>query len=105
MKRLNLEGEKKVSSKSKSIIKLVASVVFVALVLEIWVVNSLSTYGNRLAEIKKSEQELIMENQILENQVASYGSLRNIEDESRALGFSASLKFDYIKPAALASTI
>lgn len=67
------------------------------ILIEIWINNTLITYGAKMEKISILEKALRMENQILENEVAKKTSLKMIATESAKLGFSASEKVEYIR--------
>ena len=78
------------------------------LVLAIWVTMTMTyiiyigissrfiTYGEQLDRLEKRQKQLIMENMILENEIASASALRHISVKARELGFGEP-KIMYIK--------
>lgn len=72
-------------------------------ILEIWMVNRLSTDGQKIAEIKAAEARLELENQVLENTIAENSSITALEQKMAPLGFDTSKNFIYIKPLEVAS--
>ena len=67
------------------------------IIAEIWINNSLITYGVKMEKISVLEKNLRMENQILQNEIAKKTSLVNVATESAKLGFSSSEKVEYIR--------
>ncbi len=51
----------------KKILIVVCLIVIPVVVLEIWSVNRLATYGVQISELERSKDRLKLENQILEN--------------------------------------
>lgn len=96
--------ENKFSSfKLTKIIKVCCFIFVAIVVLEIWAVNRLSTYGYKIQEIEQAEVALNLENQILENKISQQSSLINIENKASDLGFATISKIDYLKTPSLAS--
>lgn len=73
------------------------------IILEIWVVNRLSTYGEQINKVEQTKADLFLENQILESQLFRLVSLRVIEGESAKLGFEKAAHIEFIKSLDLAS--
>lgn len=71
-------------------------------ILEIWIVNRLSTYGDQISNLEQREVSLKLENQILENQIAEKSSLLEIEKLSKSIGFNSNKNIEYIKADNLA---
>ncbi|OGE31988.1 hypothetical protein A2631_02625 [Candidatus Daviesbacteria bacterium RIFCSPHIGHO2_01_FULL_44_29] len=72
-------------------------------VVEIWALNRLSTFGEQITRFEKTSNDLQLENQILQNRIASLSSLREIQNRSLLLGFRAVHLVDYFKPSDVAS--
>lgn len=90
----NTEEKRKISG------KIILPVIFVfvfLLIVEIWVNNTLVTYGDKLQNISNLEKTLKMENQILQTEVSSQASLNDIASESAKLGFSLPENIEYIR--------
>ncbi|OGE36979.1 hypothetical protein A3B45_00100 [Candidatus Daviesbacteria bacterium RIFCSPLOWO2_01_FULL_39_12] len=66
-------------------------------ILEIWIQNNMVLYGGKLEKISKLEESLEMENQLLENQIATQSSLTSLASKSAELGFSKVEKIQYIR--------
>lgn len=66
-------------------------------ILEIWVNNTVVTYGEKFESISNLERVLSMENQILENEIAGSVSLRSLASKSAELGFSKAESIQYIR--------
>ena len=101
-RRLSKEGN---ASHVSRIIKLLFIVFLVILMLEIWVVNRLTTYGNKIQELKLTRASLELENQILENQIAQISSMLTTETKASLLGFESIKNIEYIKTPNLASAL
>ena len=79
------------------LIKIALCLLVLVFILEIWMVNRLSTYGKQIQNIKEAQSELILENQILENSIAQNMSLKKIETEAQNFGFLGIKDLEYIK--------
>ncbi|MBI3103808.1 hypothetical protein HYZ05_02625 [Candidatus Daviesbacteria bacterium] len=66
-------------------------------VLEIWVNNTVVTYGEKFESMSQLERVLEMENQILENEIAKGGSLNSLASKSAELGFLRVESIQYIR--------
>lgn len=86
------------------IVKIMGVFLIIVFILEIWMVNRLSTYGTKIEQLQEAEVNLKLENQILENQIAQNSSLAQIEERSSLLGFGNTKNLEYIKSPALASS-
>lgn len=62
---------------SKKMLFLLIAVVFSLCLLEIWLVNRLSTYGEQISKMQHASQVLSMENQILKNEIDKKTSLNS----------------------------
>ena len=89
MKRIKQEEDNRPQRKIAKILKIGGIVFVIVLVLEIWMVNSLSTYGSKIEEMKIAQAKLELENRVLENQVARDASLTSLETKANELGFSS----------------
>lgn len=95
IKKFEPEEPKKGFSK-----KYVALTVFGLLlltVIEIWVNNTMVTYGEKFENMSSLQKNLTMENQILENEIAKKTSLQSIASKSAELGFSKVESIQYIR--------
>lgn len=82
---------------SKKIIFITGISMVFLIIVEIWINNTLITYGSKMESISVSEKALKMENKILENELAKKTSLMNVATESAKLGFSQSVNVKYIR--------
>mgnify|MGYP001562751220 CR=1 FL=1 len=64
---------------------------------EIWIVNRLSTYGNKIYELKQAQADLELQNQVLANSIAKASSLAQLEQKATLLGFNNINQIEYIK--------
>lgn len=83
-------------------VKLIIVVMVVALFVEVWAVNRLSTSGAKINELKRQQAALQLQNQVLEDKVAQSASLRTIASQSGNLGFGSIKNIEYIKAEAIA---
>lgn len=102
MKRLNITLHQQ-SSKTIRILRVGALILLVLLILEIWIMNRASIYGNKLGELQLIKANLTIENQLLENQITQNSSLKTIEEKAQSLGFTNIKSLDYIRSTSLAS--
>jgi len=83
--------------KLTKLIKIAGAVFLLIFLLEIWIGNQLSVYGNKIAELKQAKANLTLENQILENTIAQNSSLSYIEKKAQEFGFENIKNLEYIK--------
>ncbi len=88
------ENQKKFS---KKYIILTALSLFTLTLIEIWVSNTMIAYGEKFEKLSALENNLKMENQVLENEIAKNAALVNIASKSAQLGFSSSQSILYIR--------
>lgn len=72
-------------------------------ILEIWLVNRLASFGQRMHQLMLAQARLELENQLLENQLASKTSLNYLSLRSEQLGFVRGKDIQYLKPSPVAS--
>lgn len=65
--------------------------------IEIWVNNTVASSGQKYEDIFNLQQKLVLENIVLENEIAKEASLINIATVSAQLGFSKAKTAVYIK--------
>ena len=65
--------------------------------LEIWAFNINIDAGRKFAELEARQKDLVMDNIILENKIASASALRHISIKAKELGFGQPEKVMYIK--------
>lgn len=106
MKKILLEQDNKKNSLSEKLDKhpkvskyIIFGMVFflITFSLEIWIVNRLSTYGDKIQELKIAEAKLELENQIIANSIAKDSSMVTLEKKATELGFSSINQIEYIK--------
>lgn len=95
IKKFEPEEIKKGFSK-KYIALTVAGLLFLTIV-EIWVNNTVVTFGEKFESISRMDRVLSMENQILENEIAKNASLNSLASKSAELGFSRQESIQYIR--------
>lgn len=82
---------------SKKLAASVAACLFVLTLVQIWVSNTVVSYGEKFEKLSYLEQTLKMENQILENEIAKRASLTNLATKSAELGFYKQDSIQYIR--------
>lgn len=103
MKLRKLGAENESNKKIVKAVKIVAVVFLVVFFIEIWVSTRLSTYGNKIQDLKVAKAGLELENQVLENEIAEKTSLLSIEFQANIYGFDTAKNLEYVKPLNLAS--
>lgn len=73
-----------------------------AVILEIWLTNRLSTYGEEIAKIEQASTNLEVENQILMNQADQKSSLVEIKNQAAKLGFETMHNVQYLQGVSVA---
>lgn len=91
------EPEEKKSIYSKKYGVLIGLVLFVLTIVQIWTSNTIVTYGERYDNLSKLSKSLLMENQVLENEIAKEAAITNIALGAARLGFSKSESIQYIR--------
>lgn len=75
-----------------------AGVLILALVIvEIWVVHTLSSFGVKIKKIEELQNNLELENEILENEISRGSSLNKIASSSASYGLEKPKKVQYIR--------
>ena len=64
---------------------------------EIWVINRLSTYGDKIYQLQQAEASVELENQVLANSIAEASSMAALEQKAVLLGFNTINQIEYIK--------
>ncbi len=82
--------------RKKIIVVLILLLVALSLV-EIWVVNRLSTYGEQISKLEETKMSILLENQVLQNQIDEISSLNNVEDLVKDYGFEKVKNIEYIR--------
>lgn len=84
-------------TKSKKYIYLACLGLLLLGVLEIWINNTLVTFGAKYEKITMLQEELMLENQLLEEDLAIELSLVNIATKSVGLGFLKPKDVKYLR--------
>lgn len=92
------------SSLKKKILIVLGFSIIVLIISEIWVVNHLATYGEKISKIEQTKQNLVTENMILEKQLAEKSALIKVESNAKKMGFNSNKNIEYIKEHNLALT-
>lgn len=87
--------------KKKTLYFLLAVFVVFAVV-EIWAVNRLSSFGDKISSLETTKEQLMLENQILENDIADNASLNRISGLADQTGLKKMSQIEYIKAHNLA---
>lgn len=91
------EPEEQKRGFSKKILSLIVVFIFALTLVEIWVSNTVVTYGEKFEKLSSIRETISLENQILENEIAKHTSLGNIASRSAQLGFSRPESIQYIR--------
>ncbi len=81
--------------KKRLLLTLLIPIIVIA-VLEIWLVNRLSTFGLEISKLEQAAFALETENQLLKNEIDKQSSLISIENKARSLGFEKVKNIEYI---------
>lgn len=77
-------------------IKIGALLLIAGVIIEAWVVNSLSSYGDKLSDLEREKAKLELENQVLKNELASQAALKLVEQRAKSVGFEPIRTLEYI---------
>ena len=91
----NFDQHQKKRISTRYVIFLVAFMGFLV-ILKILVNNIVFSYGEKMEKNQKLQNALILENSILENEIAKALSLQKVASESQMLGFSGPKSIKYI---------
>lgn len=91
------EPEEQKRGFSKKIVSLIVVFIFALTLVEIWVSNTVVTYGEKFEKLSSIRETISLENQILENEIAKHTSLGSISSRSAQLGFSRPESIQYIR--------
>jgi hypothetical protein len=86
----------------KKLIIFCALLLIPLVILEIWSANRLATYGGKISSLGDIKSNLILENQVLENQIADKSSLLEVNQKARDLGLVTAHQTIYLQPQSLA---
>ncbi len=102
--RLELDHQKKFQfhASGRKLVLTLAILITLGAMMQIWVLNRLSTFGEKISQIERNKTSLKMENQILENQIAQYSALQKIKVQASNLGFQTSKNIEYWQADGLA---
>lgn len=87
---------------TRKILFILFLILILGIILEIWIVNRLSTYGEQISKIENGAAGLRIENQVLKNKLDLKSSLKEIEDRAKEMGFEKIKKVNAIQPPDLA---
>ena len=95
-RRINFLGRRK-------LIITLCVVLSLGVLLQIWVMNRMATFGEQLTRIERTKAQLMLENQILENQIAKMSALSTIKVYAANLGFKPISALISVRPPNIAS--
>lgn len=81
----------------KFYVSLTGLFLLILVLVEIWVNNTMISYGEKFERMDTLVNILKMENQLLENEIAKDASLINISSKSAELGFFQPTSIQYIR--------
>lgn len=81
----------------KRFITLGLVIFLVTLFAEIWLVNRLSIYGDKIYQLKQAQAILELENRVLSNSIAMSSSMSVLDKKATQLGFNNIISIEYIK--------
>lgn len=81
---------------SRKILIISFFIFFLVVIFEIWVVNRLSSYGERINFIEKTAAELQMQNQILKNQIDKHSAIATAKQNALKMGFDKAQNIEYL---------
>ena len=91
-------GEKgKFNFKAKKFMMASGALFLALIIIEIWVVHTLSNFGAKEKKIKELQNNLELENKILENDISEQSSLNKIASSSASYGLEKPKKVQYIR--------
>jgi len=94
-KKIELE-EKENNWRSNKALILGGFVLTVLAILQIWANNTLVTYGDKFDKIRQLEASVLLENQVLENDIAKLISLGSVATASNLLGLAEAKSIQYL---------
>lgn len=86
----------------KKVIFSLAVIIVLTVILEIWAVNRLADLGSQITRIEQNKEALLLENQLLENEIATKMSLKDISLKAQNLGYERIVKVEYLEDHNLA---
>jgi hypothetical protein len=93
----DIQEEKKVFGFSKKIMLPFGIGLIVLMVMEIWVSHNFVISGAKLQEIENLQSSLTLENQILEDNIASSSALVKVASSAATLGLITPSNIQYIR--------
>ncbi len=94
------ESEKKESRfnfKTKKYILAMGVLILSLVIIEIWVVHTLSSFGQKAKKIEELQKNLELENEILDMEISLGSSLNRIASSSASYGLNKPKKVQYIR--------
>lgn len=87
---------------TRKILTILFLILILGIILEIWIVNRLSTYGAQISKIETASANLRIENQVLKNKLDLQSSINVIEEKAKEMGFEKIKKVNAILPPDIA---
>ena len=86
----------------KKIIVTTLLIVVISLVLEIWSLNRLATFGDQIVKFESATADLSLENQMLENEIAKRSAFKTISEAANSIGFKRTTHVEFVSPPTVA---
>lgn len=87
---------------SRKVLIVFSFILLLFMILEIWASNRLSTFGEKISQLNAAQENLSLENQLLQDQIAAQSSLNRVSKYSPYLGLQDIKSVKYIEPVGLA---
>lgn len=87
---------------NRKILMLMLLVLLSTVVLEIWISSRISTFGSKIFLLNQEESDLQLQNQLLQNEIATSSSLNEVSKAAQLLGLEDIRHLEYIEPLGLA---
>ena len=91
------EKEEKFNFKARKFVVAAGVLILALVIVEIWVIHTLSGYGQKARKIEELQKNLELENEILENEISEQSSLNKIASSSASYGLDKPKKVRYIR--------
>lgn len=95
--KFDSETEEGFNFKTRRFMLLSASSLLALIVIEIWVIHTLSSFGEKVKKIEELQKNLKEENEILENEISRESSLPKIASSSASYGLESPKTVQYIR--------
>lgn len=78
-------------------VRLIIVLLVLAVILEGWMVSRLSTYGDKIDQLREVKSSLNLENELLRNQISEKSALSEVEFKASEYGFNFAQTIKYLK--------